>query len=313
MLDSMIVGEQQILGQIKAAVMEAEDLGMMGPELRPLFARAIRAGRRARTETAISAGNVSMASVAVSLAEECVGTLLDAECMVIGAGKISRMIAKILVQKGATRIRITNRTDATAAQLAALTGATPIPFSQFRDNLPSCDVLFCASSAPHSLISEAVLREAMNERKRPLVIVDIAMPPDVEQGAMTIPGVLYYGLEEVRAYVRNAESSRIEEVPLVERIVEEEQHAYRNELYIRERKGAIRSISKYIEDIRLQELERLSARNEITSDDIDAFSRSVLKKAFHTLFQNFQDSSCPPELVHAARELILVPYKKRSE
>ncbi len=308
MLDSMIVGEQQILGQIRAAMLESESWGMLGDTLRPLFTRAMRAGRRARTETAISAGNVSMASIAVSMAEEYVGTLLDADCLVLGAGKISRMIAKILFQKGATRVYISNRTDTKAEELAEETGAVPLPFARFKEHLPACDVMFCASSAPHSLIREETMRTALSGRSAPLVVVDVAMPPDVEPVAAEMGGVTYFGLDAVRGYARVVEASRIREVPLVEHIVEEEERAYRKEIYLRERKIAIRSISSYCENIRSTELERLFSQDGLTPDAVDAFSKSILKKAFHVLFKNIQDPSCPPELVHVARELLLSPY-----
>ena len=308
MLDSMIVGEQQILGQMRSAMLESESWGMLGHALRPLFTRAMRAGKRARTETAISAGNVSMASIAVSMAEEYVGTLLDADCLVLGAGKISRMIAKILFQKGATRVHISNRTDEKAEALAEETGAIPLPFARFKEHLPFCDVLFCASSAPHSLIHEATMRTALSGRSTPLVVVDVAMPPDVESAAADMDGVTYFGLDAVRGYARVVEASRIREVPLVENIVEEEERAYRKDLYLRERKSAIRSISTHLERIRTQELGRLLSQDGLTPDAVDAFSKSVLKKAFHILYMNIQYPSCPPELVHAARELLLSPY-----
>lgn len=305
-LDSMVVGEHQILGQVRDAMREASVRGTLSEDLGLLFSSAIRAGRRARAETAICKGNVSMASVAVSMAEAYVGTLSGARCFVLGAGKISRMIATILANKGAGLVCVTNRTDSRAADLAAVTGAVAVPYASYLTHLAACDVLFCASSAPHSLIHGPDLLPAIAARQIPLVIIDIAVPPDVDAEVRNAGEVRYLGMDDVRAHTRYVESSRIGQIPAVRSIIAHERAALRRAARTGGNEEAVADISSYVEAIRKDELARLVS-GPLTPETVDAFSRSVVKKAFYHLYRNIHDGSCPSGLACAVRDLFVMP------
>jgi len=312
-LDSMIIGEHQILGQVKKALERARENGTLGEELHSLFERAIRAGKRVRRETDLCQGNLPMASIAVKVAEERTGDLKGKNVLILGAGKISTMLAKIIQFKSPEAILVTNKRFERAQELSNLTGAKAIAYEIFKDHLQFVDMVFCASSAPHPLIYIKDLERATGLRAKDLTIVDIAMPPDVEVGANTIDGLDYIGMDTVRAYSRQMEEERKIHVPKARDIIAEEYEALKMQEQLIERKNIIREISMHVESIRQRELDRLLSDQSLCHEDIDAFSRAIVKRTLHNLFCNIQDLGVSVEKASVVRELMLKVREDRKE
>ena len=304
-LDSMIIGEHQILGQVKSSLELAKRLGTAGDALTPVFEKAIRAGKRVRAETKLCQGNISMASMAVNIAEGMAGALDGKNILILGAGKISSMVARIVSVKGPEGIFVTNRRFERAQELANETGAKAIAYEIFKDHLPIVDVIICASSAPHPLIFKEDLVRARGMRTDDIIIVDIAMPPDIEEGSSNLHGIDYVGLEGVRASAKEIEAERMKHVPKAREIIGEEYGSLLRKERLKERKRLVREISIHAESIRKRELEKLLSGSSNGHQDIDAFSRSIVKKTLHNLFSNIQDLDMPVEDVSKVRDLIL--------
>jgi glutamyl-tRNA reductase len=306
-LESMIVGEHQILGQVKRALESSKRQGTAGEVLTPLFERAIRAGRRVRAETGLCQGAVSMASVAVDLAEQRAGPLAGKQALILGAGKISRMMATMLSSKGLAATFVTNRRFERAQELADMSGGRAIAYEIFREHLPLMDVVFCASSAPHPLLYRDELEWARALRTDPMAIVDVAMPPDVDREAQLVDGIDYIGLDDVRECSKRVMEQRKQHIPSAQRIVSEEIDGYKREQRLKERKRLARDISLHADSIRRAELEKLLSAHETEPHDIDAFSRAIVKRTLHNLFHNIHDLDIPMEKLADIRDLMLTP------
>lgn len=304
-LDSMILGEHQILGQVKDALEFSKKIGAVGPELTPLFERACRAGRRVRCETELCCGNISMASVAVGAAESFLGSLEGKTALILGAGKISSMVATILGSKGLDSILVTNRTLDTALGLARRTGARAVAYETFKDYLSFSDVVFCASSAPHPLLYRKDLVRARSLRTADIAVIDAAMPPDVDAGAKDTQGIRYFGLESIRDYTKKTEQRRREHLPRAREIIAEEHDALMRTYQLRKRKDLVRDISIHAETVRMQEIEKLLAGACHDPKSIEACTRAIVKKTLHTLYHNIQDPDIPYDEVTAVRDLFL--------
>ncbi|HPR41408.1 MAG TPA: glutamyl-tRNA reductase [Candidatus Methanofastidiosa archaeon] len=312
-LDSMIIGEHQILGQVKGALEHSKGLGTAGETLIPLFEKAIRAGKRVRSETDLCQGNVSIASVAVGIAEEMMGPLDGKNILILGAGKISAMVAKILSMKGGSTVFVTNRRFERAKELAGETGANAIAYELFRDHLPIVDLIFCASSAPHALLFREDITKAREQRMDDITIIDVAMPPDVDAEARGIEGTTYVGLDKVREMSRAMEAERRMHIPAARRIIREEYSSLMRQAQLLERKNVVRDISLHAEAIREAELEKLLSGSCSDKGAVEAFSKAVVKRTLHNLFLNVQDLDVPMEKAYAVRDLIIRNAKDEDE
>ncbi len=221
-LDSMVLGDVQILGQVKEAYRLARQAGTAGVLLDRLLETALHAGKRARAETAIGAGHVSMSSSAVAAAVATVG-LRDRRVLVVGAGETARLAARHAADHNPAVIAIANRSLAHAEALAHEVGGHAMPLDWLNEALAAADVVFSATSAPGTVISAALVEEAMAPRPgRPLLVLDLAVPRDVEAAAADVPGVTLRTLDTIRAVVDQSLSTRSGEVPRVEVIVADE-------------------------------------------------------------------------------------------
>jgi glutamyl-tRNA reductase len=308
-LDSMIVGEHQILGQVRRALDTSQALGLAGDALAPVFERAIRVGRRVRSETELCQGNVSMASVAVGLVEQRLGTLVGKTALILGAGKISGMVATLLSTRGLDTIFVTNRRRERAQALSELSGATVIAYEAFREHLHHMDIVFCTSSAPHPLLHRDELVRACELRTTDMTVIDVAMPPDVDTEAIPICSIDYIALDDVRDCSRRMLEQRSQHIPFAQRIISEELGALKRERLLRERMRLARDISLHAESIRRDELEKLFSAHHDSTLDFDACSRAIVKKTLHNLFCNIRDLDLPMEKLADIRNLILtIPH-----
>lgn len=203
-LDSMVIGEPQILGQIKAAYAAAKAHGAVGGFLEVILMRAFSVAKRVRTETGIGESAVSVSYAAVELAREIFGTLIDKRVMILGAGKMSELAAKHLHNSGATEIFVTNRTYDRARELADLFKGTIVEYDRFLEVLPDIDILITSSGAPHYILQESQMRRVIDARRnRPMFLIDIAVPRNIEPAVNEIDNVFLYDIDDLQQVVEN--------------------------------------------------------------------------------------------------------------
>ncbi len=226
-VDSMVVGEPQILGQVNEAFRDAQAAKTLGTMLTQVFNRAIRVGKRARTETSIGRYTTSVSHAAVQRAEDKIGDLAKKHVAIIGAGDMAELAGHALKDHGAQRIAIVNRTHSRSVELAKQINARPMSWHELNDVLVWADLVFTATDAPHTLIYANEIEPLLEDRKgRPLLFVDIAMPRDVEPSVADLPGVDVLDIDELKAVVDDGMDHRMAAVPEVEVIVEAELQSY---------------------------------------------------------------------------------------
>lgn len=226
-LDSMVVGEFEILGQVRDAYLGAARNKTIGPIFHRLFKDAIHVGKRARTETAIGTGATSAAYAAVALARQSLGSLVGRHILVIGTGEMGRRAARNLVDNGASMVVVANRTLDRAAELAQELRGRAVQFDQLPDALADADLVISATAAPHIILSASMIQKAMNTRpERPLCVLDIALPRDVDPEAAQIPNVSLFNVDDLGDLVDTNRSIREEAVADVRAIISQEVEAY---------------------------------------------------------------------------------------
>jgi glutamyl-tRNA reductase len=222
-LDSMIVGEAEIQGQVKRAYELALVEGATGPILNRLFRGALAAGGRARNETAISERGVSIPSVAVEVAQRALGDLTERKVLMIGAGGTAELVARALVSRGVETVFVANRHHDRALGLAQRFEGEAIRFENLPEQLTEVDLVVSTTNSPHHIIERDGLETVMAERQgRPMVLLDIAVPRDVEPGCREIPGVSVYDIDDVQQIVERNTGARQAEATRAERIIETE-------------------------------------------------------------------------------------------
>jgi glutamyl-tRNA reductase len=285
-LDSLVVGEPQILGQVAEAHLLAQQLGAAGPILNRLFQAALHTGKRARAETTISHNPASVSSLAVALAAREVGDLAAAEVLVIGAGEMAALMIAALRKRRVSSITVINRTPVRARELAARWHATPRPFADLEGALERADIVLSSTGAPHTVVHPQAVRRALQARSgRLMVFIDIAMPRDVDPEVGRLPGVRLYDLDGLQARVADTLDVRSRQIPLVEALVEEEVAVFSAWLEDLSLVPIIAAMRRKAEAIRQREvasvLRRLPNLNEREARRIEAFSRSLMKRLLH--------------------------------
>jgi glutamyl-tRNA reductase len=284
-LDSMLIGEPQILSQVKDALRLAEDAGAIGPHLGRLFRVALQAGKRARTETAIGRDVVSLAAAAVELAStRCKISL--ARCVVVGAGQMGTSAAKHLRAGNPFSLTIANRTLRRAQSLARQLGASSATLDELPSLLERSDVVITAIASNECIISEPVVREAVRRRRgTPLFVVDIGVPRNVEPSAALLPGVIVQSIEDLREIVDRTLEGRRNEIPRVEAIVAAQISRYLEWYRTRGAAPLIASLRRKAEEIRSVEIQRLFARmpelDERQREMVVAASVSIINRFLH--------------------------------
>lgn len=266
-LDSMVVGETEILGQVRAGFSEAVRAETQDAVLSRLFHTAVRTGRRARNETGIGDGALSVSSIAAQQARALVPDLSTARVLVVGAGEAGQLAAQAIVAAGARDVVVTNRTFARAESVAAALGGTAVPFEMLSKALSSARVVIGAAGAATPLVDRAHLETSLAARDRvSLLIIDIAMPRTVDPEARALPGVVYYDLDDLQALADRASAARASEVTAVEAIVAEETArftAWSARLHIA---PTIAALTDRIEALRSAEVAKVMRRLRLDSD-----------------------------------------------
>lgn len=221
-LDSIVIGETEILGQVKAAYEAAKGAGMTGKRLNVLFQRALYVGKKVRSETAVAAGSYSVPSVAVQMAESIFGDLRGRSALVLGAGAMAELAAKHLVARGVARLSVANRTWERAYQLAARFAGEAVAWDEFPAQLESVDVVIASTGAPAAVVTREMVEKAARARGgRSLFFIDIAMPRDVEESVHRLDNVYLYRLEDLEAIVSKNMAGRAESMAGARAIVAE--------------------------------------------------------------------------------------------
>lgn len=285
-LDSLVLGEPQILGQVMQAYELARTQGAVGPVLSRFFQTALHAGKRARTETSISHNPASIASVAVHMAEAVVPVLPDAHVVVLGAGEMAEIAVEALRKRGVDTIEVINRTLERARSLANRWGADTGTFENLPGAMVRADILITSTGAPHTIVHTPLVQKAMAGRQeRPLAIVDIALPRDVDEEVKDIPGVSLFDIDTLHEYLEHSLAKREHEVPLVEAIVQEETEAFLGYLQTLEVVPLIAQLNQYAEGIRQAELEktlrRLPSLSEEERERLDLMTQALVRKLLH--------------------------------
>lgn len=220
-LESMVLGETEILGQVKKAYNAAAAGGSTARHLNKLFQRAFHVAKEVRTKTSITRGPVSVGSVAVDLAEKIFGRLGACKVMILGAGETSELTARALLSRGAKSIFVSNRTHERASALAAELGGEAILFDQWHSRFPEIDIIVSSTAAPRAIVTREKLAPVMLARRdRPLFVIDLAVPRDVEPAVNALDGVYLYDIDSLRALAARSLEIRRQELSLCERMIE---------------------------------------------------------------------------------------------
>lgn len=314
-LDSAVLGEHEILGQARTAWEAAMGDGTSRAELNLLFRHAIETGKRARTETAISRSTASVSHAAVEMAIDELGGLADRRILVVGAGSMGEQMTVALGAHGVHEIAVTNRTAARARELASRVGGRVAPFVDLPAALAEADLVLTSTGAGEAVIAAATVALAMNARPdRPLLIVDIALPRDVEAAVGAIPGVTLRNLDDLRAFAARGVERRAAEVAGVQAIVAEEADRYEAEARARQAVPLIAQLHGMAESVRVGELERHARRLAGLDDDqraaVEAVTRAIVAKLLHTASVQLRaDAGTPRGARNAAalRDLFELP------
>ncbi|MFQ5570623.1 MAG: glutamyl-tRNA reductase [Rhodothermales bacterium] len=285
-LDSIVLGEPQILGQVSSTLRASQEHDLAGPFLTALFQTAIRAGKRARAETALNRNPVSASSVAVQLATQAVGELTGLHAAVVGIGEMGRLVVKALSKRGLKTITVVNRNYEKAKQLAEQVGCEVAPLHKLPEVLASADILFSATAAEHLVIDAEIVETAMRKRtERPLALLDLAMPRDIEPAVAAYSGVFLFDIDQLRIQVETSLREREKEVPSVEVIIDDELKRFSKWLQEVRVQPVIKDLRQKAEAIRQKELERalaaLQPLDQKTADQLQFLSRTLVNKLLH--------------------------------
>ena len=295
-LDSMMIGEPQILGQVKDAFALAQACETVGPTLHTLFTQAFAVAKKVRTETEIARHAVSVSFAAVELAKKIFGGLAGKAILLVGAGKMSELAAKHLVEQGAFPIYVANRTWARAQELARALAGTPVPFEELDAALAGTDIVITSTAATEPVVTLPRVQQAMQGRRsRPLFFIDIAVPRNVEASVDTLDDVYCYDIDDLHQVVDANIRERLREAQRAEALVDREVAKYLARLWDVEVIPTIVSLRERLEEIRAGEvkktLARLQGASPETREALEALSAAIVNKILHAPITKLRESS----------------------
>ena len=284
-LESMMVGEDQILGQVKEYYHLSRNLGGVGDILSLVFSKAINTGRKVRNLTQINQGSVSIGSAAVELAEEILGSIDGKSVLLIGAGEMGSLVANSIANRKACTILIANRTYERAVKLAESIGGKAVKFDMLEKCLETADVVISATSAPHYILKRELVEKIMEKRDKGMLIIDIALPRDVEESVKDISGITLHTIDDLRLISEKNLRKRVEKIPLAEKIVEEELMNLKEMLKEVKANSAIGLMYSSAERVKREEIlelyNKISAKygvDESLLPILEEFTNSFIKK-----------------------------------
>jgi glutamyl-tRNA reductase len=286
-LDSMVVGEPQILGQVKDAYEVAAEGSATGLVLNRFMHKAFSTAKRVRTETRIAQSAVSISFAAVELARKIFGSLPGKRVLIIGAGEMCELAATHLVENGVTGVQVTNRTYARAEALAKEFDGRAVPFEEFQSHLSEVDIVISSTGAPHTVVNVEDVRSAMKSRKqKPMFLIDIAVPRDLDPRINDLPNVYLYDVDDLQGVVEANKRERVKEAEKAEEIVGEEVRSFQSWMKTLEVTPTIRALRDKFDRIRKAELEKTL---KVFGDNLpkkqrkslEAMTQAIVNKILH--------------------------------
>lgn len=316
-VDSMVVGEPQILSQVRESFRVAGEEGAAGAVLSALFRQAIRVGRRARAETGIGKSVKTFAGAGAEFAREALGTLDGKTVLVVGAGKMSDVAARRMALEGAT-VLVANRTSSRARALAERIGGEELPMTSLDEGLARADLVLCSTGSSEPVITRDLVAEAFATRgDRPLVLLDLAVPRDVEPSVADIDGVVVRDLDDLREALAPG-PEQVLEIGRVREIIDEEVPRFTRWQRSHHLAPLLASLQEHGEQVRDRELKRamsrLSALSDAERDAVEALARSIVAKLFHgpvTAVKQAAGTADGEALARALRDLFDLPDIER--
>ncbi len=305
-LDSMIVGESQILGQVRSALAAASAAGTLSAPLSRLFHRAIRAGRRVREETGVGRNALSVSFAAVRLAQTVLGDLSGSRVLLIGAGEAGKLVAEALRKTGVGELTVTNRTARRASALADELGGRAVPFDRLDVAVADADIVVAATEAPDHLLTAETVRAANRDRDRGTFMFDLAVPRNIDPQAASIDGVSLYNIDDLAAVAQDNLRERRKAAAAAEAVVEDEVAQFVQWWSTLDALPLVMELRERAEEMRRREmgraLERLDGVSEADASVIDDLTRAIVNKLLHAPTVSLKQRA-DEETLRAAREL----------
>jgi glutamyl-tRNA reductase len=293
-LDSLVVGEEQILGQVKESITTAREAKASGNNLNALFDKAIRVGSRVRSSTGISKGSISIGSMAVKLAEENIDELKSKRVLLIGTGEAASLVAKSLKKRG-IEFQITSRTFDRSKAFAETVGGRPIKFEDALANFKLVDVLFVATIAPYFLVTYDRVKESMESKKTGMMILDLSNPRTVDERVATIGRIKMFNLDQIAEMVDKNMRTRIGVVSSAEKIITEEMPVVEAVMKRLEVEPVVKGVFKDIDSVRIKELKKalqmLGETDEEKIRIIDQLTQAIVEGIISTPMNNLRRAS----------------------
>ena len=315
-LDSMVIGEEQILGQIKNSITSARNAKASGQHLNNLFDKAIRIGTRIRNSSGINRGGISVGSMAVKLAEENVDELKLKKILLIGTGEVSTLVAKSLVRRGYDFV-VTSRTMDRSQAFCETMGGKPVRFEDVLSGFENYDVLFVATTAPYFLVTQEKIVKAMKVKKSGMMILDLSNPRTVDEKVATISAVKLMNLDQIAEMVEKNMKSRLNKVKSVENIISEEVSVLEASMKRLDAEPLVKDVFKNIDSLRVKELQKalqmLNEKDEKKIKIIEELTKAVVESIVSTPMNNIRKASeqGEPDIIEMASKLF--DYKKQKE
>jgi len=317
-LDSMVVGEAQILGQVKEAYATARAVGAVNSQLDQLLTRAFAVAKRVRTETAVGSSAVSVASVAVELAKKIFGSLNGRSVYLVGAGKMTELAARHLLAHGAASIFVANRTYDRAIRLAQKFDGQAIEFNRLYDTCDRADIVITSTGAPHAIFRREHGELFLSRRKnRPMFFIDIAVPRDVDPGMNDLDGIFVYDIDDLQQAVASHVADRKKEAERADDIINVEVERFQARIQTLDVVPTIVSLQDHLETIRQAEIDRVRGRLGMISPEqelaIETLTRGIVNKIMHTPISTLKTAARESEattVVDIVRRLFNLQEKK---
>jgi glutamyl-tRNA reductase len=302
-LDSMVVGEPQILGQLKEAYSVAKACGAVCGWLDGLATRTFGVAKRVRSDTGIGQMAVSISYAAVELARKIFGSLANRTVMIVGAGKMSELAARHLRRSGASHVFVTNRTHERAVEMAQLFQGTPVEYTRFVSMLPEVDILIASSGAPHYILhKEEMTRVRAARRNKPMFLIDIAVPRNIEPSVHELDNIFLYDIDDLQEVVNANLRERMKEADHAEAVVAEEVERMMARLKVAEVTPLIVGLQEQLEQIRAGEMDK--ARRKYgpftvqQEEAMEALTRGLINKIAHGPISELRNHAGRPEGAH---------------
>ncbi|MEK0321712.1 MAG: glutamyl-tRNA reductase [Nitrosopumilus sp.] len=315
-LDSMVLGEEQILGQIKNSITSARKIKASGQHLNTLFDKAIRIGTRIRNSSGIGRGGISVGSIAVKLAEENIDELKTKKILLIGTGEVSTLVAKSLQRRGYA-FDVASRTIQRSHAFCETMGGNPIKFEKVLSGFENYDVLFVATTAPYFLVTYERIIEAMKDKNNGIMILDLSNPRTVDEKVATISGVKLMNLDQIAEMVEKNMNTRLNKVKTIENIINEEVSVLEASMKRLDAEPLVKDVFKSVEYLREKELQKalqmLGEKDEKKIKIIEELTKAVVESIVSTPMNNIRKASEQgrSEVVEIASKLF--DYKKQNQ